>query len=132
MGELSKISNVSKRTIDYYTKMGLLECVRSDANYRLYKETAMEDLQFIEKCKQLHLPLEQIKQKQKLLKNNEMATEDILAQVEQLKMKMKFLKLELEEMYEIIDNIGDENMKMKTNIQSHSSDLMRTLVLFSN
>lgn len=51
IGELASIANVSKRTIDYYTRLGLLKPQRTGANYRIYDENAVNELQFIEECK---------------------------------------------------------------------------------
>jgi MerR family copper efflux transcriptional regulator len=39
IGELAKLADVSSRTIDYYTKLNLIEPEkRSDTNYRLYSD----------------------------------------------------------------------------------------------
>ncbi|KAB8125759.1 MerR family transcriptional regulator [Gracilibacillus oryzae] len=130
IGELAKRTKLSKRTIDYYTKIGLLECVRSDSNYRLYKEEVVAELQFIEKCKQLHLPLEQIKQK---MRTNCLDKQKFIEQTEQITATMSVLQNELEEVYSWLDTVEqDEKAEMKRRIQSQSADLMKTLVLFSN
>ena len=56
------MAHVSKRTIDYYTNLGILKAERSQSNYRYYDETAFETLQFIEKCKEMHILLCEIKE----------------------------------------------------------------------
>jgi len=38
IGELANIANVSKRTVDYYTSLGLLHAQRTKSNYRIYDE----------------------------------------------------------------------------------------------
>lgn len=38
IGDLAKATGVAKRTIDYYTNLGLLQAERSRTNYRYYGE----------------------------------------------------------------------------------------------
>lgn len=42
--EVSRLSGVSKRTLQYYDDEGILPAKRSKENYRLYDEVAMEKL----------------------------------------------------------------------------------------
>ena len=44
IGELAAITNVSKRTIDYYTNFGLLKAHRTPSNYRYYEREAIEKI----------------------------------------------------------------------------------------
>lgn len=63
IGELAKITNVSPRTIDYYTKMGLIEPEsRSESNYRYYSDETLQRLKRIELLKQDKYTLQEIKQ----------------------------------------------------------------------
>nr|WP_279664487.1 MerR family transcriptional regulator [Ectobacillus ponti] len=61
IGELAELAHVSKRTIDYYTNLGLLTAQRSQSNYRYYDEQALQTLRLIEHCKRMHMPLCEIK-----------------------------------------------------------------------
>lgn len=61
IGELAQIAQVTKRTVDYYTNLGLLAPVRSCSNYRYYDEHALKRLQLIILCKQQRLALSDIK-----------------------------------------------------------------------
>jgi MerR family copper efflux transcriptional regulator len=62
IGELASLCEVSPRTIDYYTKLGLIEPLkRSTTNYRLYGNETLEQLKRIEWLKQQKLTLEEIK-----------------------------------------------------------------------
>ncbi len=54
---------MTKRTIDYYTNLGLLEAERSPSNYRYYDHSSIERIAFIEKCKEEGMSLEEIKKK---------------------------------------------------------------------
>ena len=58
--EVSKLSGVSKRTLQYYDDEGILPVKRSKNNYRLYDET-MERLWKILWYKEMGLDLKEIK-----------------------------------------------------------------------
>lgn len=61
IGELAGEANVSKRTIDYYTQVGLLAPLRSRSNYRLYDERSVKALKLISHYKELNMSLQDIK-----------------------------------------------------------------------
>lgn len=62
IGELAKLADVSSRTIDYYTKLNLIEPeMRSDTNYRLYSDETLTRLKRIESMKNEKYTLEEIK-----------------------------------------------------------------------
>ena len=61
--EVSSLSGVSIRTLQYYDKIGLLRPTRyTDAGYRLYDDAALETLQQILLFRELEFPLKEIKQ----------------------------------------------------------------------
>jgi Cd(II)/Pb(II)-responsive transcriptional regulator len=63
IGELSKRTDCSIQTIRYYEKEKLLQSIqRSEGNYRLYDEAAVEQLGFIKLCRSLDLSLSEIRQ----------------------------------------------------------------------
>jgi len=62
IGELSKAANISERTIDYYTKLGLIAPEqRSEKNYRLYSHETLAALERINQLKLEKYTLEEIK-----------------------------------------------------------------------
>ncbi|MCC2683128.1 MAG: MerR family transcriptional regulator [Paenibacillaceae bacterium] len=62
IGQLSRLSSVSSRTIDYYTKLGLIQPEkRSDSNYRYYSDETLLRLKRIEMMKKEKYTLEEIK-----------------------------------------------------------------------
>jgi DNA-binding transcriptional MerR regulator len=71
IGEIAKVMNISKRTIDYYTQIGLLNPIRTDSNYRLYGEDSIKILKLVEHYKNLNMPLEEIKASIELIKADE-------------------------------------------------------------
>lgn len=65
--EVSKLTGVSIRTLQYYDKIGLLDPAGyTQAGYRLYDDTALEKLQQILLFRELEFPLKDIK---KILEN---------------------------------------------------------------
>ncbi|BCG58714.1 MerR family transcriptional regulator [Paenibacillus sp. URB8-2] len=62
IGELAKAARISERTIDYYTKLGLIHPeTRSMKNYRLYSHETLGILERINQLKQEKYTLEEIK-----------------------------------------------------------------------
>lgn len=61
IGEIARLAGVSRRTIDYYTNLGLLEPVRSESNYRFYTDKSLLRLKIIEVLKANRFTLEEIK-----------------------------------------------------------------------
>jgi len=70
IGKIAELAGVSKRTVDYYTNLGLLEPVRSERNYRYYSEESLIRLKLIEGLKEKRLTLEEIKERLSLLDGN--------------------------------------------------------------
>ena len=62
VNEVSKLTGVSIRTLQYYDKIGLLHPAEyTEAGYRLYDDTALETLQQILLFRELEFPLRDIK-----------------------------------------------------------------------
>lgn len=61
IGELAKMTGITKRTIDYYTNLGLLKAERSTSNYRFYTSEAIERIHEIEAMKAQGMCLQDIK-----------------------------------------------------------------------
>lgn len=122
IGELAKLTGLTKRTIDYYTNMGLLEAERSTSNYRFYDRSCIEKIEYIEKCKKRNQSLEEIK---KSLQEKEAEEIDIL----ELRLKMKGLEKELNQ---VLDQKGDKDARdlLKKGLSKESFSLIQSLLLF--
>ena len=60
--EVSKLTGVSIRTLQYYDEIGLLHpAEHTEAGYRLYDEAALERLQQILLFRELEFPLKEIR-----------------------------------------------------------------------
>ena len=61
IGDLARLSDISPATIRYYEELGLLTAPpRSEAGYRHYSETTIDELRFIKKGQGLGFSLEEI------------------------------------------------------------------------
>ncbi len=91
ISQVSSITGVSKRTLQYYDKIGLLSpCEYTKSGYRLYGEKELKKLQIIMLFKELQFPLKSIR----LMINNESFDFDkaLNSQIELLKLKEERLK----------------------------------------
>ena len=127
IGELAEIAMVSKRTIDYYTSIGLLKAERSKSNYRIYSDESLEDLKFIEECKSLHFPLDEIKRKLEMRKEKNIRASEVEKHVSSVTQLMKQLNSDLFDLIPILEKLDDEQKKKLTNNLS----MLRTALMKS-
>ncbi|MDP1421609.1 MerR family transcriptional regulator [Peribacillus simplex] len=125
IGELAEMANVTKRTVDYYTNIGLLKAERSASNYRYYSVGELERLRRIEGYKRENLSLEDIKE---ILKNDKEAASAIAEKGLQLKNKMGGLNEELQEFISLIEKDGKSELLLKKQISRESMALIQSLL----
>ena len=89
--EVSSLTGVSIRTLQYYDKIGLLHPAgHTDAGYRLYDDTALETLQQILLFRELEFPLKDIRQ---IIQNPSFDRKKALdQQIELLRLKKEHLE----------------------------------------
>lgn len=126
IGELAEMANVTKRTVDYYTNLGLLKAERSASNYRYYSVGELERLRRIEGYKRENLSLEDIKE---ILKKDKEAASAIEAKGLQLKNKMDGLNEELQEFISLIEKDGKSELILKKQISRESMALIQSLLV---
>lgn len=120
------MANVTKRTVDYYTNLGLLKAERSASNYRYYSVGELERLRRIEGYKRENLSLEDIKE---LLKKDNEDTSAIEEKGLQLKNKMDGLNEELQEFISLIEKDGKSELLLKEQISRESIALIQSLLV---
>lgn len=120
------MANVTKRTVDYYTNLGLLKAERSASNYRYYSVGELERLRRIEGYKRENLSLEDIKE---ILKKDKEAASAIEAKGLQLKNKMVGLNEELQEFISLIEKDGKSELLLKKQISRESMALIQSLLV---
>lgn len=64
IGEVSQITGISRDTLHFYDKIGLLcpDCVEQGNRYRYYSRWNLWQLDIITACRKLNIPLEKVKQ----------------------------------------------------------------------
>ncbi|MCD1163832.1 MerR family transcriptional regulator [Peribacillus sp. N3] len=120
------MANVTKRTVDYYTNLGLLKAERSPSNYRYYSVGELERLRRIEGYKRENLKLEDIKE---ILKKDKEAASAIEEKGLQLKNKMDGLNEELQEFISLIEKDGKSELLLKKQISRESMALIQSLLV---
>jgi len=130
IGELAELAGVSKRTIDYYTQLGLLEPVRSETNYRYYPEESIEYLQLIHALKKQHLTLEEIRERLQLLKSQSAPMDEIIDKIEHLQEQMKHIQEEVLELKPLLKQLNEQQIKLMTKpLAQQGYTLLHTLAL---
>ena len=104
--EVSKLTGVSIRTLQYYDRIGLLHPAKyTEAGYRLYDDAALETLQQILLFRELEFPLKDIK---KIISNPDFDRSKALGQ------QIELLKLKKEHIENLIDlAVGIKAMGVK-------------------
>nr|WP_307344952.1 MerR family transcriptional regulator [Metabacillus malikii] len=126
IGELAERTGVTKRTIDYYTNLGLLKAERSASNYRYYDSSAVEQLNKIEQLKAEGMSLDEIKRN---MIDDHAEEIDVL----ELRLKIAGLEKEVSEVLSQLDNGNLENQEfVKKNISKESLSLIQSLLLLLN
>jgi len=128
IGELAEVAQVSKRTIDYYTKLGLLEAKRSESNYRYYSNEAIETLRFIEHCKHMRISLDEIKS---LIQSNYNQKNCVFEQIQMISNQIIELESKLQQLVPVISDMDEsEKNALVSTLSHHTSPLLQTLKFF--
>lgn len=126
IGELAEMAKVTKRTVDYYTNLGLLKAERSASNYRYYSLGELERLRLIERYKRKNLSLEDIKE---LLKQDLETASAIEETGLKLKSKLDGLNEELQEVITLIKQDEKNELLLKKHISHESVALIQSLLV---
>ncbi|OPA81521.1 transcriptional regulator [Paenibacillus selenitireducens] len=130
ISELAKAANVSQRTIDYYTTLGLIEPEqRSSSNYRLYSDETLIRLERINQMKQEKYTLEEIKQY--LTEWSKVTHEEEVSQrLTALQMHMEQLEREVKELSPVIEQLKPRQAKnLFKNLTPQSAAVIEALLL---
>lgn len=120
---------VSKRTIDYYTSIGLLQAERSQSNYRIYSDEALEDLKFIEEYKRLHYPLDEIKRKLEMKKAKKIRDSEVEEQIRSVAQQMKQLSSDLSVLMPLMKTLNEQQKeKLAAKLTLQGAALMESLL----
>ncbi|RHW37534.1 MerR family transcriptional regulator [Lysinibacillus yapensis] len=125
MSDLANKAGVTKRTIDYYTNLGLLEMDRSPSNYRLYPVEMVERIHWIEEQKNSGKCLSEIA---KLIGNETTESKPFEeVNIHEIRLQMKKLEKDVSKMMENLDEREKQQLKQKVTPESVS--LIQSLIL---
>lgn len=120
---------VSKRTIDYYTSIGLLRAERSKSNYRIYSEESLKDLKFIEECKSLHYPLEEIRRKLEIRKAKKIRDSEVAKHIQDISQQMRQLQNELCTIKPLLARLDlQQRQRLAVDLTQQGDALVRSLL----
>ncbi|MGI8386003.1 MerR family transcriptional regulator [Robertmurraya sp. P23] len=111
IGELSKLTGVSIRSLRYYEEQGILSPTRLSNGYRIYNETAIDQVHTIKFYLDLGLSIEQISGfLHCVLKNKETFCKEVLPIYEQ---KLEEIEKQIEVLQMIRLNLNDRVAAIK-------------------
>lgn len=113
IGELARRTGCEVETIRYYEREGLLPMPpRTEGNYRQYRETDAERLQFIRHCRSLGMSLDDIRTLQHFQASPELACDDIDAMLD------RHLR-QTEEQIEMLQRLQKQLQSLRNACHSH-------------
>jgi len=121
---LAERTKVTKRTIDYYTNLGLLQAERSPSNYRYYDVSSVERIHLIEKKKAEGMALEEIKKEFSTSAN-------VFEEIDVLELRVKMQGLE-KEVSQALAQLEKSDPKKFDAVKKDSLALIQTLLLLLN
>ncbi|MFD1176753.1 MerR family transcriptional regulator [Paenibacillus puldeungensis] len=133
IGELAKAASISERTIDYYTKLGLISPEkRTNKNYRLYSAETLRRLERINQMKQEKYTLEEIREK--LEQWSQVSHEEQVTQkLSSLEIHMQQLEREVKELEPLISNLQPNQAKrVFSNLMPQSLACMEAIRILLN
>ncbi|MFJ7752238.1 MerR family transcriptional regulator [Peribacillus muralis] len=110
IGQLAELANVSRRTIDYYTQLGMLNYEKTGSRYRYYTEDALIRLQMINRYKEQNMPLTEIKERLQVWKGTTVDSDQVLLMVDKLATDLMELEKELMELKPLLDELDEQQV----------------------
>ncbi|MFC6332509.1 MerR family transcriptional regulator [Paenibacillus septentrionalis] len=133
IGELSKLANISARTIDYYTSIGLIMPVkRSNVNYRLYNVETLQRLERIESLKKDKYTLEEIRS---ILEQWDHISpkQEIKQKLSDLEKQLSALQREVKQLEPVLDQLKPKQAKhLYTRLLPQTAACMEALMILMN
>ncbi|WP_257346632.1 MerR family transcriptional regulator [Pseudalkalibacillus decolorationis] len=125
MGELAEQTGLSRRTIDYYTNIGILTAERTGSNYRIYEESSIPRIQIIQHCKSNNMSLGEIKV---LLER--FCEDEVFNKVEMILDKLKEIETEIIELNSRYPNLNeDQKCWLNQKINQQTISIMQAITI---
>ncbi|KWW18246.1 hypothetical protein AS888_20330 [Peribacillus simplex] len=132
IGQLAELANVSRRTIDYYTQLGMLNYEKTGSRYRYYTEDALNRLQMINRYKEQNMPLNEIKKRLQVWKQTTVDSEQVLLMVDKLSADLKELENELMELKPLLNQLDEQQVSFAVKqLSVRSSSLLSIIAMLA-
>lgn len=132
IGQLAEIANVSRRTIDYYTQLGMLNYEKTGSRYRYYTEDALNRLQMINRYKEQNMPLTEIKERLQVLSETTVDSEQVLLLVDKISTDLKGLENELLELKPLLEKLDEQQLTYAAKqLSVRSSSLLSIIAMLA-
>lgn len=132
IGQLAELANVSRRTIDYYTQLGMLNYEKTGSRYRYYTEDALNRLQMINRYKEQNMPLHEIKERLQVWKQTTVDSEQVLLMVDKLSADLKELEKELMELKPLLNQLDEQQVSFAVKqLSVRSSSLLSIIAMLA-
>ncbi|MDO6561406.1 Cd(II)/Pb(II)-responsive transcriptional regulator [Paraglaciecola chathamensis] len=106
--QLAKVTNVNAKTIRYYEDVGLLpKAKRGDNGYRYYKQQDVSSLNFIRRCKELRMPLADIKRLVSIQSDDNAPCAEVDALITQQLEKIRVAQYELQQLEKNLQGLAN-------------------------
>lgn len=109
IGDIAELAGVSRRTIDYYTKLGLLQPIRLENNYRYYTKHTLARLKLIDTFKAQRFTLKEIREQITLLVQEQALQPDCQVNIDYIREQMKKLEEQLNQLQPAVAAGADSN-----------------------
>lgn len=132
IGQLAELANVSRRTIDYYTQLGMLNYEKTGSRYRYYTEDALNRLQMINRYKEQNMPLTEIKERLQVLSETTVDSEQVLLLVDKISTDLKGLENELLELKPLLEKLDEQQLTYAAKqLSVRSSSLLSIIAMLT-
>lgn len=101
-----------------------MKAQRSKSNYRIYTQQDLEDLKFIEECKNLHIPLEEIKRKLEIKKLKEVHEGELKKHIQSVTQQMKQLQTDLNVLIPLFENLESSQVESYSKLLNTESEVL--------
>lgn len=95
----------------------------------MYSEQALYDLKFIDECKKIHLPLDEIKRKLDLNKSQELKSSEVEKHVDEVTKQIQQLRSEISAILPLLDQLEEQQKNdLSKKLTKESSALMQSVL----
>lgn len=134
IGDIAQLAGVSRRTIDYYTKLGLLQPIRLENNYRYYTKHTLARLKMIETLKAQRFTLNEIREQITPLVEEQAVQSDSQIDIDYIREQMKKLEEQLNRLQQAVAAGLDSSQVavLSKQVMLRGMAIMNSLIIYAN